>query len=404
VLLDYTSLLIALGFSSAGLALTFFVSWFVAQTERVVMTWAVSATLLVVSIFVYQNYVSKYSPLVGAIAFAALLVGLAFLMGAARQFRTGHLPLRTIALVGPASVVVMAVPMFVGYDGLSCIVFNLAATAILLATAYDYWHWRAEARIVILILVALYTLTGLSFALCAIVLISDGQLILHHAPASWAEDVNLGVSLTSIAGIGALSLALHQFRLARGHKRDAETDALTGLFNRRALFGHPLMGLAPPVVVVIFDIDHFKPVNDIHGHQTGDNVLRSFGAILAASIRDNDLAARHGGEEFALILHGASASAATVVAERVRKTFAEWRFTSPAGDFACTVSAGISHAAWDQADLVPLLREADAALYEAKRAGRNSSIVYSEKIQPSPSTMWRAEAHEDVPPARQRCA
>src|SRR6185312_10330108 len=93
------------------------------------------------------------------------------------------------------------------------------------------------------------------------VLIGDRSWIMHHAPENWAETINLIVSLTDIAGIGALSLGLNQVRLARRHKRDAETDSLTGLFNRRALFERAKQ-LPATVAVIVFDIDHFKQVND----------------------------------------------------------------------------------------------------------------------------------------------
>jgi predicted signal transduction protein with EAL and GGDEF domain len=169
----------------------------------------------------------------------------------------------------------MAAPMFQGYDGLCYIAFNLAAMLILFATAWEYWRWRSEAPLLILTLSGLYVVTGLSFGLCAAALIDQGSWVMQHAPENWAENINLIVCLTAIAGIVALSLGLNQVRLARRHKRDAETDALTGLFNRRAFFNRA-QSLRAPVVVTVFDIDHFKQVNDVHGHQVGDVVLQTF--------------------------------------------------------------------------------------------------------------------------------
>lgn len=209
---------------------------------------------------------------------------------------------------------------------------------------------------------------------------------MHHAPKDWAEDINLIVSLTAIAGIGALSLGLNQVRVARRHKRDAETDSLTGLFNRRALFDRAKR-LPPTVSLIVFDLDHFKQVNDAHGHQMGDAVLQRFANILATSVRDGDLAARLGGEEFAILLPFASIRIAAVVAERVRRSFAEQRFVSQAGSFRSTVSVGVSYMA-DHAELSALMRQADAALYTAKGSGRNRAILYPDKlITSSPSRM-----------------
>jgi len=393
VIFDYSSLLVALSFCAAGLAVTFFASWLVFRADHVLMTWALGTSVLVVSVFVYHGFIHAFSPVTGAISFSALLLGLAFFLGAGYQFRTGKLPLTLIAAVTVAASTVMAVPMFLGYDGVSYIAFNFAAAAILFATARDYWRWRAEAPLLIITLAAFYGLPGLSFALCGFVIIGQGQWVMHHAPVNWAEDVNLAMSLIGTGGIGAMSLGLNQVRLARRHKRDAETDSLTGLFNRRALYERPPT-LSGPVAVVVFDIDHFKPINDIHGHQIGDTVLQTFGAVLTEHIRKDDFAARLGGEEFAVVLPNTALANAMQVAERVRQTFAAQRFVSPAGTFVNTVSAGISHIASGQADISALLQEADTALYEAKRGGRNQTRVYSSRAA---ETRKPVPEHGDAP-------
>lgn len=235
-----------------------------------------------------------------------------------------------------------------------------------------------ESPLLITTLAALYALVGLSFALCAFALIQDGNWVMHHAPVNWAETVNLGMCLTGIGGMGALSLGLNQLRLTRLHKREAETDALTGLLNRRALIDRT-QRLSAPAAVVIFDIDHFKQVNDIHGHHTGDTVLQMFSAILSTAVREGDMAARLGGEEFAIVLPGATAIGAALIAERVRKNFTDHRFVSSAGDFNNTVSAGVAHVVEGQSDFTHMLHQADTALYAAKHEGRNRVIFYEDK-------------------------
>jgi diguanylate cyclase (GGDEF)-like protein len=354
------------------------------------MTWAIGASFLVVSVMGYGAFVNHYSPTLGATAFAALEAGLVLFLGAAYQFRTGVLPLSKMLGVTAAGVAAMALPMFHGYDGISYIAFNVAAALILFATAWEYWRWRAEASLLITTLSGLYAFTGVSFLLCAVVVIGDRSWVMYHAPENWAETTNLIVSLTSIAGIGALSLGLNQVRLARRHKRDAETDSLTGLFNRRALFERAKK-LPPMVSVIVFDIDHLKQVNDSHGHQIGDRVLQRFGGILATSVRDGDLAARIGGEEFAVLLPYASPRNATMIAERVRQSFAEQRFISQTGHFNSTVSVGVSHMA-SKADLPNLMRQADGALYAAKRSGRDRVVLYPNiQVTPPPLTETPAE-------------
>ncbi|HEX5470598.1 MAG TPA: GGDEF domain-containing protein [Lacipirellulaceae bacterium] len=391
ILLDYNSLLISLGFCSAGLVLTFFVSWFVSQSDRVLITWGLGTSFLVVGVLAYSLFISRFSAAGGALAFATLLIGMVVFWGGAHQFSTGVLPVSKMGLIAAATIAITSVPMFQGYDGLCYIVFNLAAMALLFATAREFWRWRREAPLLIVTVCGLYVLTGLSFLLCTVPLISDGSWIMHHAPANWAENVNLVVSLTAVAGIGALSLGLNQVRLARRHERDAETDPLTGLFNRRALITRA-SGLQASVALLIFDIDHFKQVNDVHGHQAGDIVLQAFAQILLGTVREGDVVARLGGEEFAALLPDASLKAALIVAERVRKQFAERRFKSVDRYFSSSVSAGVSLVG-DNTQLEDLMIQADAALYNAKRAGRDRVVLYSDR---SPATQPNVDLYNAI--------
>ncbi len=111
ILLDYNSLLIALSFCSAGLALTFFVSWFVSRSDRVLMTWAIGAAFLVVSILTYSDFVNRFSVFMGIASFSALLLGFSFFFGAAYQFRTGSLPIAPMIALALVSSTATAVPM-----------------------------------------------------------------------------------------------------------------------------------------------------------------------------------------------------------------------------------------------------------------------------------------------------
>ncbi|WP_432541937.1 GGDEF domain-containing protein [Kineococcus sp. SYSU DK002] len=144
--------------------------------------------------------------------------------------------------------------------------------------------------------------------------------------------------------------------------RDARTDALTTIGNRRDLEDRMTL-LGPGDTVVVCDLDHFKQLNDTHGHARGDQVLREFGAMLAGGLRRGDYAARFGGEEFVLLLHGSGTGPALDVVDRLRHTWA-------ARGGATTFSAGC--ATLDDATTAEqALVAADAALYAAKRAGRD---------------------------------
>jgi diguanylate cyclase (GGDEF)-like protein len=126
------------------------------------------------------------------------------------------------------------------------------------------------------------------------------------------------------------------------------------------------------LAVVMFDIDHFKRINDTHGHLAGDEVLREFGRRIIAVCRADDLMARYGGEEFSLVLCGSTREEALDMAERCRQTIGEKPFLTAVGELAITASFGV--AVFDQeTHLEPtdLLQAADRCLYAAKSDGRN---------------------------------
>lgn len=373
--LDYTSLLLAVGFSAACLSLTLFGMWLTARSEKFLLTWAISLVFVVGDIFIYDAYIDMPGRLLGIATSAFLLIGFSAMLGAAYQFRTGGSPLPR-ALWGCVSLAIALPPMALGYDGLGFMFENMFAALLLFATAFEYWRGRDEAPALTIGITTLYSATATSFSLCAMVLAWDGKLVLGHAPSNWAEELSLIVVIASMTGIGALSLALNQGRLARHHHRNALTDPLTGLLNRRALFDmHGDVPVGAFTAVVVFDLDNFKAINDEFGHAAGDEVLKVFARELAANLRPADVAARMGGEEFALVLRRTLPETVEESAERIRAVFAARLIETESGLLTCTVSAGFAFGSKEGVSLDKVLSAADKALYDAKRGGRNRVIA-----------------------------
>jgi two-component system, cell cycle response regulator len=169
----------------------------------------------------------------------------------------------------------------------------------------------------------------------------------------------------------------------------SRTDSLTGLHNRRHVEEYlaRLTSLArrnaEPIAVLIIDVDHFKSVNDGHGHDAGDAVLREVSERLVRNVRLEDMVGRWGGEEFLVVLPNTAAEAAADLAERLRRVVADESYRIPGGGaMRVTISLGCAASVMDDAGT--LVRSADAAMYEAKEAGRNRVVVAASDEVPHP--------------------
>ena len=162
----------------------------------------------------------------------------------------------------------------------------------------------------------------------------------------------------------------------------AITDALTGLFNRRYMESHvatlveQAAARSKPLTVMVLDIDYFKSINDTHGHDAGDDVLRDFALRIKRSIRGIDLACRYGGEEFVLVMPETDMAVAAMVAERLRRRIAAEPFSIQKGakSVPVTISIGIAGLRDKDDTAASVLKRADQALYRAKRDGRNRVV------------------------------
>jgi diguanylate cyclase (GGDEF)-like protein len=183
--------------------------------------------------------------------------------------------------------------------------------------------------------------------------------------------------IATIILLGSVGLYVHALMRAEVyHRRGSVIDPLTGLLNRSTL-AHRFDELCEqarvadaPVAIAILDLDHFKRINDDHGHERGDAVLRDVAVEMRQTLRSFELAYRLGGEEFLVILPGLDETAAVDVADNVRCQIA----AAAPGGIAITVSAGVAAAAGADLSYAALFALADARLYEAKSAGRDCVV------------------------------
>jgi len=205
-----------------------------------------------------------------------------------------------------------------------------------------------------------------SVATCA-----DGRVCSIRAHLACHHGMNI-ITLVDITDQKQLQGQLQQL---------ASTDSLTGLSNRRAFFAgmEQILALSSrhlrPVSIMLADIDHFKDVNDTYGHQAGDAVLRHVAQLIRKTLRVSDMAARIGGEEFALLLPETGRTGAFSMADRLRLAIAENICIHGDQPISITISFGLAcleaHDSGDAPSCDEFLRAADAALYASKRAGRN---------------------------------
>ena len=167
--------------------------------------------------------------------------------------------------------------------------------------------------------------------------------------------------------------------------KQASTDALTGLYNRRQFEAMSAMALATcirqkmPYSIMMLDIDHFKNVNDTFGHDMGDEVLKCVADTLDKTRRDSDIVARYGGEEFIVFLNNADARGAQIAAERIRKAVEDAVIMAGDTRVPVTISLGITNT--QSGDIFAMTKEADIALYHSKENGRNQATLFTEDMR-----------------------
>lgn len=369
--LDQLSILVAIGFSGASLSLTFFMMWAIARSETHLLIWSIGLALIVAGVIVFGAVVERYNSGLLLTSFLFLIGGFGSIHAGCARFCMGQTNWISTTVSVALAFVSTSIAFTLGYSGIGTMIGNVAIGVLLILVARYYWLARAESPLLMTANTVCCVATAASFIACAYALAEQGQIVLTSLPSNWAEEINSLMAIAGQTGIGALSLTLHQMRIANSHKSDAMKDALTGLLNRRALFDGR-MGIVPTgTAVVMMDLDYFKTINDRFGHDSGDQILMAFAELIRANIRSNDLAARMGGEEFCVMMLNSSPKASAAVADRIRSQIEATIVQTANGPVRATISAGIAISSAEPETLQSLLKRADAALYEAKASGRN---------------------------------
>ncbi len=254
-----------------------------------------------------------------------------------------------------------------GVIGGASVVSAMMATAQPISTTEFFYLWPVVFAAYFLgRRYTVFTILWITATLLAALVITNDAIV--HSDVFTSTVLSVGL----VGGV-ILIMREREHRLLVGLTEAARTDALTGLLNRhglepelqRIVAGARQTGV--PLAIALFDIDHFKWFNDAHGHLQGDDALRRVGAVLREATRATDSVARFGGEEFAVVLPGATAEGGKVFAERVAAALGA---ESVDAELRITASCGVAELRWgDEIDAV--LARADEALYAAKDAGRN---------------------------------
>jgi len=302
-------------------------------------------------------------------------------------------------LAGPGAVAAAAMFAPVAPQVAGAVAHGIVGSIYMLAAAYTFIFRPRRPLLAARRPLAFFC--ALHGAVLAVVLLAFGsEAKLHPSELSALSQTGMDILVleTLVFLLGStifISAAMREDR-EQQMKLMAETDGLTGLLNRRAFLEKAERILrrcrhdGAPCSVVVFDLDHFKAINDTHGHAVGDLTLQIFAEGAHKAMRPNDIFGRIGGEEFAAILPGADLQAGTALAERIRKFFADTAREIDEIAVRGTVSAGTSSLAPGSEESVEgLLRRADEGLYRAKDSGRNRVVASEPETGPKDRPVLR---------------
>jgi diguanylate cyclase (GGDEF)-like protein len=345
--------------------------------------WGAAYLLGSVSMALWTLIGSRFGEVVPLLLSAVGLIACAMVWNAARVFH-GERPHLVGLLLGPIVWISAGILFGPAAEAQRLTVGASLVAAYAMLTAAQLWQERRrhlQRRWPALIVPVLHGFVLMLPILLGNVL-RDGN---GTFAAAWVTIFSIELVLYAVGTVFVIFMLVSE-RIVSAHKRAALIDPLTGLFNRRGFSeasGRVIEREAREgcrVSVLIFDIDHFKSINDRFGHPAGDEILKLFAAVVVNKLRTSDISGRIGGEEFAALLP-CSLDEAVIAAERVRQAFAASDIVCDEGPVDTTVSIGVAGGpAGTELDV--LLAAADTVLYKAKRAGRNRVEAAAELPQP----------------------
>lgn len=385
--LHVPSLLIAAAVTGASVSASQLLIGRAVKNEVGVLYWGIAYGLITLSLVMVglRGFIPAFLSIIVSNAFLLLAFGF-FWLGYRRFIgKNGRYDHVLASLGGLAWLVFACDQSLFANINLRVQVVSVGQFVYLLVVGVDLvGHWRKEPLPALLPTVATLTVQqALLVARIVYLELSPLDPTIAILPTGTMIGVSLIGSTALIVFFGLLQLALIAQRSERRLRIAAETDGLTGLANRRRFLGDVLPRLAASPqsgALVLFDLDHFKNINDTHGHQIGDRALVEFAGILAKIAPHHAAAARIGGEEFALFLPAADAAAAIQVAEYIRQLTRAFQLETVSRDLCITVSGGIACVEEVGSDYEALHSAADAALYKAKSDGRDRIVVH--RLQP----------------------
>lgn len=381
--LDIPTLFFILAAASCCICVSLLLTWATSRGETCALSWGAAFGLAVLTMLLVALRGQVSSVLSVTIANAVLLASFGALWLGYRQF-TGDAGRYSPWIAGAGALIWLALSvassLFEDMNTRAAALSGIELVYLVFIVAGLVRHYPEEPLPSVgltTILVGTHAAVQVYWIASSIVAPIEPETIV--LPNSLAMGLRFTESSIFVVFLGLLQLVMIGQRSERRYRIVSETDSLTGLANR----GHFFCRVGPAIsqgeevgALILFDIDHFKSINDSHGHPTGDRALVAFASGLAAAVPSGGVVARIGGEEFALFLPQATTDEAAEVADGIRRTTADLRVAAATGTVRLTVSCGVAGVGEIGADVQTLHAAADRALYVAKGNGRNQVAIH----------------------------